>query len=548
MGQRPAGLELWAEFAPGVEAEEADARYKGVAAATGALMCASAAALAEHGGAASPELTLGGVGGRDARGEVRYGQLPHEAVCVENLTPWLRLLPCRDHRGLAALLAGEAGRAAVFRAHYHSLGLELTQDPDGGATLVQTLQMVLPPREGARGGGWSLHEVLPGRLEGRCEVAAHSHVYVELEGSLLRAGLNGSRGAGVDADAAVENGAYAVMPSPSAVLEDARGGAHGAAPDRILLDYPVPHEYRRDGQAAAMDVTFAPRGGLAGNDGAWAPPAGPPMRASLTARRGRASPFGDSTLEIRMYRATQRPASLPPPAGAVDGSEREAATTKALLAPVPYCLLQVVPSWARVLVHTLRARVDGRDLSWREAFPSHSVRAATSSHPATLELCGALPAGASAVEVRVEVEAALGHVDEYLPDAARGRDLPAAVLTLTAPPANRSSGNGAAGWRVASALPASDTHKRPLLRRLHATGRAERVYSDALLLDQPQPDFSMPYNVILATGTLQSMLIGSIMALLLRRPGDQPGTNGSSGGLLRRLLSRFTGFSKEKAE
>jgi hypothetical protein len=37
--------------------------------------------------------------------------LPKEAVCTENLTPWLRLLPCRGWGGLASLLAN---RGAVL--------------------------------------------------------------------------------------------------------------------------------------------------------------------------------------------------------------------------------------------------------------------------------------------------------------------------------------------------------------------------------------------------------------------------------------------------
>lgn len=28
--------------------------------------------------------------------ELRYGHLPHENVCTENLTPWLKLLPCKS--------------------------------------------------------------------------------------------------------------------------------------------------------------------------------------------------------------------------------------------------------------------------------------------------------------------------------------------------------------------------------------------------------------------------------------------------------------------
>lgn len=34
--------------------------------------------------------------------------LPQEAVCTENLTPWLKLLPCRDAAGLGSLLNREA--------------------------------------------------------------------------------------------------------------------------------------------------------------------------------------------------------------------------------------------------------------------------------------------------------------------------------------------------------------------------------------------------------------------------------------------------------
>ncbi len=42
-----------------------------------------------------------------------HGQLPHEPVCTENVTPWLKLLPCRDAAGMAQLLAN---REAVLGA------------------------------------------------------------------------------------------------------------------------------------------------------------------------------------------------------------------------------------------------------------------------------------------------------------------------------------------------------------------------------------------------------------------------------------------------
>ncbi|KAG2740067.1 Gpi16-domain-containing protein [Suillus brevipes Sb2] len=36
--------------------------------------------------------------------ELRHASLPSENVCTENLTPFLKLLSCKGHAGLAALL------------------------------------------------------------------------------------------------------------------------------------------------------------------------------------------------------------------------------------------------------------------------------------------------------------------------------------------------------------------------------------------------------------------------------------------------------------
>ncbi|KAL3517813.1 hypothetical protein ACH5RR_020402 [Cinchona calisaya] len=41
---------------------------------------------------------------RSSGGHLKYGTLPREAVCTESLTPWLKLLPCRDKAGLSALM------------------------------------------------------------------------------------------------------------------------------------------------------------------------------------------------------------------------------------------------------------------------------------------------------------------------------------------------------------------------------------------------------------------------------------------------------------
>lgn len=51
----------------------------------------------------------------------RYSILPREPVCTENLTPWKKLLPCRDRAGLSELLSS----FIIYDVHFHSMGIHL---------------------------------------------------------------------------------------------------------------------------------------------------------------------------------------------------------------------------------------------------------------------------------------------------------------------------------------------------------------------------------------------------------------------------------------
>lgn len=53
-----------------------------------------------------------------------YGALPREAVCTENLTPWLGLLPCAGSSGLAVLM----DRQVLYGAPYLSMRVWLTRN------------------------------------------------------------------------------------------------------------------------------------------------------------------------------------------------------------------------------------------------------------------------------------------------------------------------------------------------------------------------------------------------------------------------------------
>lgn len=50
--------------------------------------------------------------------EVRYSSLPGEVICTENLTPWLKFLPCKGNGGLAKLINPGGMTKALYRSIY----------------------------------------------------------------------------------------------------------------------------------------------------------------------------------------------------------------------------------------------------------------------------------------------------------------------------------------------------------------------------------------------------------------------------------------------
>ncbi|KAB2057147.1 hypothetical protein ES319_A11G149400v1 [Gossypium barbadense] len=106
---KPPGVELWAVF--DVPQHHIDASWKNLTHTLSGLFCASINFLESTATYSTPEWSF-----PPASGNVRYGTLPCEAVCTENLTPWLKLLPCRDKAGIALLL----DRPSLYRGFYHS--------------------------------------------------------------------------------------------------------------------------------------------------------------------------------------------------------------------------------------------------------------------------------------------------------------------------------------------------------------------------------------------------------------------------------------------
>jgi phosphatidylinositol glycan class T len=72
-----------------------------------------------------------------------HGVLPGEVVCTENLTPFLKLLPCKGKAGISSLLDGHK----VFDSSWQAMSIDVHPVllPDGGShiEISQTIDMVL---------------------------------------------------------------------------------------------------------------------------------------------------------------------------------------------------------------------------------------------------------------------------------------------------------------------------------------------------------------------------------------------------------------------
>lgn len=73
-----------------------------------------------------------------------HGTLPREVVCTENLTPFLKLLPCKGKAGIASLLDGHK----LFDASWQSMAIDVRsvcseREPECSIEMEQTVDMVL---------------------------------------------------------------------------------------------------------------------------------------------------------------------------------------------------------------------------------------------------------------------------------------------------------------------------------------------------------------------------------------------------------------------
>ncbi|KAJ1934793.1 Subunit of the glycosylphosphatidylinositol transamidase complex-like protein, partial [Linderina pennispora] len=107
----------------------------------------------------------------------RHAHLPRENVCTENLTPWIKQLPCQGVAGLGALL----NPYRLYNMHFHAMAVDLApRSIDGQPVLAykQTLAVVVDPRTFGLDGQWTLAQLVDREMRPACAVAKRSTVRV----------------------------------------------------------------------------------------------------------------------------------------------------------------------------------------------------------------------------------------------------------------------------------------------------------------------------------------------------------------------------------
>ncbi|PWN87920.1 Gpi16 subunit, GPI transamidase component [Acaromyces ingoldii] len=398
-----------------------------------------------------------------------HATLSSEAVCTENLSPLLKLLPCKQRAGLASLLEPHH----FFAADFHGMALHVVRRGEDGRWAVEiNVQAVFSPvmLPGLRGKrDWSLSGLLGRRMEQACPLADESAITVVAPAEVAKRKKEEDE----------EEGDYNFLISPILVLPQLAQEERDAYEDEAA-------RFKRFERAFIRRVVDE----------------GHAVYDTRTA----------VGFDVRMYWPTEGefvfPHSYPnSPAFSADrsflgaGQERgrievTLRNTDAVRArSVVY--YDVLPWFIRPLLHSLQASVEVADDDDEEGDIVRFADDLTAPIVEALRYSASTPRGAplhleatvrvppqSTVRLRYDYDKAFLRYAEHPPDAHRGFDIAPAVF-----------------------LPAGSS-KMP------------RLYTNPSLVEVAVPDFSMPYNVIIFTSTLIALCAGSVLNNLVRKYAD----------------------------
>ncbi|KAG5042457.1 hypothetical protein JHK87_006372 [Glycine soja] len=504
---KPPGVELWAVF--DVPPHQVDASWKNLTHSLSGLFCASINFLESSTTYSAPEWAF-----QSALGSLRYGTLPREAVCTENLTPWLKLLPCRDKAGLSYLM----DRPSIYRSFYHSQRLHLTMSTDpsdgsrSGIILEQTLTVVVQPSEQKAGmnhvsetkiqPSWSMSSIFGRKISGRCVLAKLSNVYLHAERGLVSQLENLQKNTAKFAanDTGPEdfrrNAGFELSVTPERVHAELEKSSS------ILYEYPI-KEY--------TDTEQFDLGLMWKHPIVWSSPHGPLYASRFL--MGSGNERGAIAISLK---------STPGLVAANNVEER---------CKLKVNVLQIVPWYVKVYYHTLQLVVDERPQALTDFVERMRVSPSLDKvSPGVMEMALQFPCEMKSAVLSIEFDKGFLHIDEYPPDANQGFDIPSAIISFP---------DFHAGLQFSD----KSQSKSPLLSKLQEKSPV-LSYTEVLLVPLTTPDFSMPYNVITITCTVFALYFGSLLNVLQRRVGEEErllkDKVANKAVFLRRVLSKLS--------
>ncbi|CAK7240566.1 MAG: Subunit of the glycosylphosphatidylinositol transamidase complex-like protein [Sporothrix thermara] len=480
------GVELWAWLDAQTD-EEADAKWLTLTNALSGLFCASLNFI-DGTRTTRPVMSFQPEGdhpstlGTGTAMQLLYGTLPREVVCTENLTPFLKLLPCKGKAGIASLLDGHK----LFDASWQSMAIDVrpicpadSGEGEGEGECVlqieQTIDMVLDIERSKRPRDNPIPRPLPGH-ELKCDTTKPYHrddnsvcfpanYSADQDWSLTQIFGKPMRGSCTLADPT----------SPPVCLEVPNART-------IYLAEGVREEKHADGRSRCFffgpDTTF---------------------ELMLPEEAG-GSKSSSSVLE------PETPLLYAERSFTGHGAERGGVQT-ILRNPSPdtaveFVYMESLPWFMRIYLHTLAARVDGNasvsagDDVLQEVYYRPALDRARGTQ---LEVRMRIPPGAT-VFLTYDFEKSILRYTEYPPDANRGFDVAAAVITILHPSSSSTSSSSL------TSLSSKTAHSS-----------RSNLRTTTLLLSLPTPDFSMPYNVIIFTSTAIALAFGGMFNIIVRR-------------------------------
>ncbi|KAH6618296.1 GPI transamidase component PIG-T [Chaetomium sp. MPI-SDFR-AT-0129] len=468
------GVELWAWLDADTN-EEADHKWLTLTNALSGLFCASLNFI-DGTRTTRPVMSFQPEGDHSAVDNMQllYGVLPHEVVCTENLTPFLKLLPCKGKAGIATLLDGHK----LFDSSWQSMAIDIRPIcPAGGECVLQieqTIDMVLDIDRSKRPRGNPIPRPPPSeQLPCDASKPYNSHDtcfpidHTNQEWTLSQIFGKTVKGTCPLADEDVPPVCLQVPHSRS-----------------VFVSKDVHEKKNPDGLSRCFHIS-------------------PETDMELMLPRPDDAEAASSSASII---AAETPLLYAERSFTGHGQERGGVQT-ILRNPSPdteveFIYMESLPWFMRIYLHTMEARIASQQ-------PHANASSSVSSSSSLIEQVYYRPAldraRGTQLEVRMRVppastvfltydfEKSILRYTEYPPDANRGFDVAAAVITILEPTTQEQEANG---------------------KELAA---AYTLRTTSLLCSLPTPDFSMPYNVIIFTSTAIALAFGGMFNILVRR-------------------------------